>query len=171
MAFHIRWPKNWSSFRISPSNEYSGLISFRIDWFDLLADQGTLKSLLQNHSSKVSVLPHSAFSTAQPSHLYTTPGKTISFDYLDLCWQTVVSVHVTKSTVRTQVKSTGSSCPILPTKARLTGGQRGLVLRFPAFPTHFPSPERRGWGCRGVPERKQHSTETPPVDEAFHFPR
>ena len=76
----IRWPKYWSfSFNISPSNEYSGLISFRIDWFDLLAVQGTLKSLLQHHSSKASVLQHSAFFTVQLSHLYMTPGKTIAF--------------------------------------------------------------------------------------------
>ena len=67
----IRWPKYWSfSFSISPSNEYSGLISFRIDWFDLLAVQGTLKSLLQHHSSKTSILWHSAFFTVQLSHPY-----------------------------------------------------------------------------------------------------
>ena len=64
------------SFSISPSNEYSGLISFRIDWFDLLAVQGTLKSLLQHHSSKASILRHSAFFMVQLSHLYTTTGKT-----------------------------------------------------------------------------------------------
>ena len=65
-VLHIRWPKYWSfSFSISPSNEYSGLISFRIDWFDLLAVQGTLKSLLQHHSSKASILQHSAFFTVQ----------------------------------------------------------------------------------------------------------
>ena len=73
----IRWPKYWS-FSISPSNEYSGLISFRIDWFDFLAVQGTLKSLLQHHSSKVSVLQHSAFFTVWLSHPYTTTGKTIA---------------------------------------------------------------------------------------------
>ena len=68
-ALHIRWPKYWSfSFNISPSNEYSGLISFRIDWFDLLAVQGTLKSLLQHHSSRASILWHSAFLTVQLSH-------------------------------------------------------------------------------------------------------
>ena len=75
---HIRWPKFWScSFSISPSNEYSGLISFRIDWFDLLAVQGTLKSLLTN-SSKASVLRHSAFFMFQLSHPYTSTGKTIA---------------------------------------------------------------------------------------------
>ena len=72
----IRWPKYWSfSFNISPSNEYTGLISFRIDWLDLLAVQGTLKSLLQHHSSKGSILWCSAFSTVQLSHPYMTPAK------------------------------------------------------------------------------------------------
>ena len=74
----IRWLKCWSfSFNISPSNEHSGLISFRMDWLDLLAVQGTLKSLLQHHSSKASVLRCSAFFTVQLSHLYMTTGKTI----------------------------------------------------------------------------------------------
>ena len=78
-VLHIRWPKYWSfSFSISPSNEYSGLISFRIDWFDLLAIQGTLKSLLQHHSPKASILQHSTFFTVQLSHPYTTTGKTIA---------------------------------------------------------------------------------------------
>ena len=72
-------PKYWSfSFSISPSNEYSGLISFRMDWFDLLAVQGTLKSLLQHHSSKALILWHSAFFTVQLSHPYMTTGKTIA---------------------------------------------------------------------------------------------
>ena len=75
----MRWPKYWSfSFSISPSNEHSGLISFRIDWLDLLAVQGALKSLLQHHSSKASVLQHSAFLTVQLSHPYMTTGKTIA---------------------------------------------------------------------------------------------
>ena len=75
----IRWPKDWSfSFSISPSNEYSGLISFRMDWLDLLAVQGTLKNLLQHHSSKASLLWHSAFFIVQLSHPYTTTGKTIA---------------------------------------------------------------------------------------------
>ena len=76
-ALHIRWPKFWS-FRISPSNEYSGLISFRIDWFDLLAVQRTLKSLLQHHSSKASILWHSGFFIVQLSHPYMTIQKTIA---------------------------------------------------------------------------------------------
>ena len=75
----IRWPKYWSfSFSISPSNEYSGLISFRIDWLDLLAVQGTLKSLLQHYSSEASILWHSAFFILQLSHPYMTTGKTIA---------------------------------------------------------------------------------------------
>ena len=76
--FHIRWPKDWSfSLSISPSNEYSGLIFFRMDWLDLLAVQGTLKSLLQHHSSKASTLQRSAFFMVQLSHPYMTTGKTI----------------------------------------------------------------------------------------------
>ena len=75
--FAIRWPKYWSfNFNISPSNEYSGLISFRMDWLDLLAVQGTLKSLLQHHSSKASILRCSAFFIVQLSHPYMTTGKT-----------------------------------------------------------------------------------------------
>ena len=75
---HLRWPKYWSfSFSISPSNAYSGLISFRMDWLDLLAIQGTFKSLLQYHSSKASILKHSAFFIVQLSHPYMTTGKTI----------------------------------------------------------------------------------------------
>ena len=76
---HIRWPKYWNfSFNISPSNEYSGLISFRIEWFDLLAVQGTLKSLLQHHSSKASVLQCSGFFIVQLSYPYMTTGKTMA---------------------------------------------------------------------------------------------
>ena len=79
LALHIRWPKYESfSFCISPSNEYSGLISFRIDWFDLLAVQGIIKSLLQHHSSKASILQCLAFFTVQLSHPYMTTGKTIA---------------------------------------------------------------------------------------------
>ena len=78
-ALPIRWPKHWSfSFNISPSNEHPGLISPRMDWLDLLAVQGTLKSLLQHHHSKASILQHSAFFIVQLSHPYTTTGKTIA---------------------------------------------------------------------------------------------
>ena len=76
-VLRIRWPKYWSfSFSISPSNEFAGLISFRMDWLDLLAVQGTLKSLLQHHSSKASILRHSSFFIVQLSHPYLTTGKT-----------------------------------------------------------------------------------------------
>ena len=78
-TLHMRWPKYWSfSFNVSPSNEHPGLISFRMDWLDLLAVQGTLKSLLQHHSSKASILRRSAFFTVQHSHLYMTNEKTIA---------------------------------------------------------------------------------------------
>ena len=78
-TLHMRWPKCWSfSFSISPSKEHPGLISFRMDWLDLLAVQGTLKSLLQHHSSKASILWHSAFFIVQLSHPYMTNGKTIA---------------------------------------------------------------------------------------------
>ena len=83
-TLRMRWPKYWSfSFSIIPSKEHPGLISFRMDWLDLLAVQGTLKSLLQHHSSKVSILRHSAFFTVQLSHPYMTTGKTIA-----LTWRT-----------------------------------------------------------------------------------
>ena len=79
LVLYIRWPKYWSfSFSISPSNEYSGLVSIRIDWFDLIAVQVTLKSLLQHHHSKVSILQDSAFFIVQFSHPYMTTGKTIA---------------------------------------------------------------------------------------------
>ena len=87
-ALCIRWPKDWSSsFKISPSNEYSGLISFRMDWLDLLAVQGTLKSLLQHHSSKAPILLCSAFFMVQLPHPYTTIGKTIALT--NFCWQSL----------------------------------------------------------------------------------
>ena len=90
-AFHIRWPKYWRfRFSISPSNERSGLISFRMDWLYLLATQGTLKSLLQHHSSKASILQCSAFFTVQLSHSYMTTGKTIALT-TQICQQSDVS--------------------------------------------------------------------------------
>ena len=97
LALCIRWSRYWNfSFSISHSNAYSGLISFiirifiRIDWFDLLAIQGNLKSLLQHHNSKASILWHSVFFMVQLLHLYMTPGKT-NFDYMDLCQQSNIS--------------------------------------------------------------------------------
>ena len=91
-VLRIRWPKYWSfSFSISPSNEYSGLISFRIDWFDLLAVQRTLKSLLQHHSSKASILWHSGFFRVQLSHPYMTTGKTIALTR----WTFIIYLSIT----------------------------------------------------------------------------
>ena len=89
-VLHIRWPKYWS-FSVSPSNGYSGLIFFRIDWFDLLVVQGTLKSLLQHHSSKASILQHSAFLMVHLSHSYMITGKTIVLTIMHLCQQSDVS--------------------------------------------------------------------------------
>ena len=95
LALHIRWPKDWTfSFSISPSNEYSGLISFRIDWFDLLAVQGTLKSLLQHHNLKTSVFWHLAFFMIQLSHPYMTTGKSHSFD---ICYKVMSLLFNTQS--------------------------------------------------------------------------
>ena len=92
LVLHIRWPKYWSlSFSISPSNEYSGLI-FKMDWLDLLAVQGILKSLLQHHSSKASILRHSGFFTVQLSHPYMTTGKTIVLTRWTFCRQSNVSI-------------------------------------------------------------------------------
>ena len=91
VSYLHQWPKYWSfSFSISPSNEYSELISFRIDWFDLLAVQWTLKHLLQHHSSKALILWCSAFFMGQTSHVYTTTGKNHSFEYAELCRQSDV---------------------------------------------------------------------------------
>ena len=91
-VLRIRWPKDWSfSFSISPSNEYSGLISFKMDWLDLLAVQGTLKSLLQHHSSKTSILWHSAFFILQLTYPYMNYWKKHSFNKMDLSWQSNVS--------------------------------------------------------------------------------
>ena len=88
----MRWPKYLSfSFNISPSNEHPGLISFRMDWLDLLVVQGTLKSLLQHHSSKASILRRSAFFTVQFSHPHMTTGKTVALIRRDISWQNNVS--------------------------------------------------------------------------------
>ena len=90
LALPIKWSKYWS-FSISLSKEYLGLISFKVDWFDLFAVQGTLKSLLQHHSSKASILQCSAFLMVQLLHPYMTTGKTIALTIMDLCWQSDVS--------------------------------------------------------------------------------
>ena len=103
-VLHIRWPKYWS-FNISPSNQYSGLISSSIDWLDLLAVQGTLKSLLQHHSLKASILQHSAFFMVQLSHPYMTIGKTIAL----IRWTFVGKVMSLLFNMLSRFKSTNSS--------------------------------------------------------------
>ena len=91
-TLHRRWPKCWSfSFSISPSNEHPGLVSFRMDWLDLLAVQGTLKSLLQHHSSKASIFRHSAFFNSPTLTSIHDHSKNLSLDQTDLCWQSNVS--------------------------------------------------------------------------------
>jgi len=94
-TLHMRWPEYWSfSFSIIPSKEHPGLISFRMHWLDLLAVQGTLKSLLQCHSSKASILQHSAFFTVQLSHPYMTTGKTIALTRWTFLWLSNISLHI-----------------------------------------------------------------------------
>ena len=99
-TLHMRWPKYWSfSFSIILSKEHPGLISFRMDWLDLLAVQGTLKSLLQHHSSKASILRHSVFFTVQLSQPYMTTGKTTALTRRTFCWQSNVSAFDMLSTL------------------------------------------------------------------------
>ena len=94
-ALCINWPKYWSfSFNISPSKEHPGLISFRMDWMDLLAVQGTLKSLLQHHNSKASILQHLAFFTVQSSHPYVTTGKTIALNRRTFVGNVSILTHI-----------------------------------------------------------------------------
>ena len=109
-TLRMRWPKYWSfSFGISPSNEYSGLISFRVDWLDLLAVQGTLKSLLQHHSSKASILRCSAFFTVQLSHPYMTTGKTIALTR----WTIVGQVISLLLNMLSRLVITFQGCPLI----------------------------------------------------------
>ena len=124
-VLRIRWSKYWSfSFSISPSNEHSGLISFRMNWLDLLAFQGTLKSLLQHHSSKASILQHSAFSIVQLSHAYMTTGKTIA-----LTRWTFVGKVMSRSF---QLSSVAQSRPTLCNP---------LNCNMPGLPVHHHLPE------------------------------
>ena len=111
-TLRMRWPKYWSfSFSISPSNEHPGLISFRMAWLDLLVVQGTLKSLLQHHSSKASILRHSAFFTVQLSHPYMTTEKTIALLIIrEMQTKTTMSYHLTPVRMAITRKSTNSKC-------------------------------------------------------------
>ena len=129
----IRWPKYWSfSFSISRSNEYSGLISFRMDWFDL-AVQGTLKSLLQHHSSKESILQHSAFFMVQLSHPYTTTGKTIALSgwtFVGKVMSLLFNSFSSKEQVSFNFMAAVTICPD-------SGAQENNLSLFPWFPHLF----------------------------------
>ena len=141
LALHIRWPKYWSfSFNISPSNEYSGLTSFRMDWLDLLAIQGTLKSLLQHHSSKASVLRHSAFFIVQLSHPYMTTGKTIALTrwtfvdkVLSLIFNMLSSLVITFLPRSKRLLISWLQSP----SAVIFGAQKNTLTLFPLFPHLF----------------------------------
>ena len=142
-VLHIRWSKYWSfSFSIGLSNEYSGLISFRIDWFDLLAIQATLKRLLQHHSSKASVLQHSAFFMVQFSHLYMTTGKTIVLTR----WTFVVKLISLLLNILSMFVITflpRSKCPLIswlqsPSEVILKPPKLKISHCFHYFPIYFP---------------------------------
>ena len=164
LAVCIRWQKYWSfSLSISPSNEYSRLISLRIDWFDLLADQGTLKSLLQHHSSKASVLQHSVYFIVQLSHVYMTTGK-VRFDYTDLGrqrereWVPISTNSRQCVCVRTEPCSGGRH---FSSPETLSGNSR-LASMFPKFKwpavrslrRSNPTQSERGHSSGAVPRRK-----------------
>ena len=140
-VFHSRWPKYWSfSFSISPSNEYPGLISFRKDWLDLLAVQGTLKSLFQHHSSKASILWHSAFFIVQLSHPYMTTGKTITLTRRTFVGK-VISLLLNMLSRLVIAFLPRSKC--LNFMAAITicsdfGAQKNSLTLFPLFPHLFP---------------------------------
>ena len=142
-ALPIKWPKYWSfSFSISPSNEYSGLISFRMDWLDFLAVQRTLKNLLQHHSSKSSILLHSAFFIVQLSHPYMTTGKTIAFTR----WSFVGKVMSLLFNMMSRLVITflPSSKPLLiswlplPSAVILHQPQNKVSHHFHCFPIYLP---------------------------------
>ena len=152
-ALRIRWPKYWSfSFNISPSNEHPGLISFRMDWLGLLEDRGTLKSLLQHHSSKASILRCSAFFTVQLSHPHMTTGKTIA-----LTWRTFVGkvmsllFNMLSRLVITFLPS--SKCLLIswlqsPSKVILEPPKNKVWHCFHCFPIYFPWSD--GTGCHDL---------------------
>ena len=143
-VLHIKWPKYWSfSFSISPSNEYSGLISFRMDWFDLLAVQGTLKSLLRHHSSKALILWHSAFFTVQLSHPYITTRKIIALTRwtfvgkaVSLLFNTMSRLVVTFLIYKEQASFNFKAAVIICNDFRAPPKKKILSL-FPLFPHLF----------------------------------
>ena len=142
-VLHIRWPKYWSfSLSISPSNEYSGLISFRIDWFDLLLVQGTFKSLLQDHTSKASILWHSACFIVQLSHPYMTTGKTIALTRRTFVSKVISLLFNTLSRLviafLPRSKHLFISCLQSPSAVILEPPQNKVCHCFYCFPTYLP---------------------------------
>ena len=142
-TLHMRWPKYWSfSFSISSSNEHSGLIYFRMDWLDLLAVQGTLKSLLQHHSSKASILWHSAFFRVQLSHPYMTTGKTIALTRWTFVGK-VISLLLNMLSRLVITFLPRSKCLLIswlqsPSAVILEPPQNKVCLCFRCFPIYFP---------------------------------
>ena len=152
-ALHIRWPKDWSfSFNISPSIEHPGVISFRMDWLNLLADQGTLKSLLQHHSSKASVFWHSAFFIVQLSHPYMTTRKTIALTR----WIFVSKVMALLFNMLSRLVITflpRSKCLLIswlqsPSAVILEPPKKKIWHCFHCFPIYFPWSD--GTRCHGL---------------------
>ena len=144
-ALRIRWPKYWSfSFNISPSNEHPGLISFRMDWLDLLAVQWTLKSLFQHHSSKASILQHSAFFIVQLSHPYMTTGKNIALTRRTFVKGKVMSLHfnmLSRLIIAFLPRSKSLLISFLwsPSVVSDFGAQENKVCHcFHCFPIYFP---------------------------------
>ena len=134
LALHIRWPKYWSfSFSISPSNEYSGLI-FRIDWFDLLAVQGTLKSLLQHHTWKASILWRSALFMVQLSHQYMTTGKTKALTRLTFVSKVMVSAFCHRFVIAFLLRSKHLLISWLQSSSKVILEPKRRVCQFALFP-------------------------------------
>ena len=132
-TLHMRWPKYWSfSLSISPSNEHPGLISFRMDWLDLLAVQGALKSLLQHHSSKASVIRHSAFFTVQLSHPYMSTGKTIALTRRTFVGKVMSLLEGRLTQIKTRHLCISDSALLLPSLVLLSIGGYCLVY-FPGI--------------------------------------
>ena len=167
-TLHMRWPKYWSfSFSLSPSNEHPGLISFRIDWLDLLAFQGILKSLLQHHSSKASIPWRSAFFTVQLSHLYMTTGKT-TFDLLflfirrnaDVLNKLVKAKYKLRNLLRAMGFRGGSDgkesiCSVgdlglIPGLGRFPGGGHGDPLQYSCLENHLVPGRLQSMGSQKV---------------------
>ena len=141
-ALRNRWPKYWSfSFNISPSNEHSGLISFRMDWLDLLAVQGTLKSLLQHHCSKASILQRSVFFTVQLSHPYMTTGKTIALTRQNFVGKVMplISNMLSRLVITFLPSSKSFNFMAAVTICSNFGAQKNKILHcFHSFPIYLP---------------------------------